>query len=136
MPPKRKPKNEEESTKEINANHEHENLLKKQKTEILNQPTDEDNSASEEEEDIPTCVYGEKCYRKNPQHFKEFRHPHLDSQGKPKKKAQSKEIESKKEPNDSEPDKKPKILANPVKLAEEHSTNKVTFILDIIFFIQ
>lgn len=26
----------------------------------------------------PWCQYGEKCYRKNPVHFKEFRHPHLD----------------------------------------------------------
>ena len=24
---------------------------------------------------LPTCPYGEKCYRKNPQHFKEYLHP-------------------------------------------------------------
>lgn len=28
-----------------------------------------------EEEDLPMCQYGEKCYRKNPLHFKQFRHP-------------------------------------------------------------
>eukprot|EP00727_Mastigamoeba_balamuthi_P013206 m51a1_g8508 putative serine threonine-protein kinase chk2 (519) ;mRNA; f:72779-74638 len=26
----------------------------------------------------PLCKYGEKCYRKNPQHLAEFRHPHLE----------------------------------------------------------
>lgn len=26
----------------------------------------------------PVCRYGESCYRKNPDHFKEFRHPWLD----------------------------------------------------------
>jgi len=26
-------------------------------------------------DDRPLCKYGEKCYRKNPSHFQEFRHP-------------------------------------------------------------
>ncbi|KAI8516100.1 hypothetical protein Bbelb_069130 [Branchiostoma belcheri] len=26
-------------------------------------------------DDLPLCPYGASCYRKNPQHFKEFRHP-------------------------------------------------------------
>eukprot|EP01114_Cavostelium_apophysatum_P013992 TRINITY_DN3508_c0_g1_i1.p1 TRINITY_DN3508_c0_g1~~TRINITY_DN3508_c0_g1_i1.p1 ORF type:complete len:541 (+),score=161.53 TRINITY_DN3508_c0_g1_i1:317-1939(+) len=30
---------------------------------------------SSSQEDLPMCQYGIKCYRKNPQHFKEFRHP-------------------------------------------------------------
>ena len=25
------------------------------------------------------CFFGEKCYRRNPQHFKEFSHPHIES---------------------------------------------------------
>jgi len=29
----------------------------------------------EEDESKPMCMYGSSCYRKNPQHFKEFRHP-------------------------------------------------------------
>eukprot|EP01102_Stenamoeba_stenopodia_P019877 TRINITY_DN7598_c0_g1_i1.p1 TRINITY_DN7598_c0_g1~~TRINITY_DN7598_c0_g1_i1.p1 ORF type:complete len:522 (+),score=113.56 TRINITY_DN7598_c0_g1_i1:345-1910(+) len=32
-----------------------------------------------EEDDRPVCQYGTKCYRKNPAHFREYRHPHLDS---------------------------------------------------------
>jgi len=32
----------------------------------------------EYKKESPVCKYGEKCYRKNPQHFKEFSHPHLD----------------------------------------------------------
>ncbi|XP_075154610.1 tyrosyl-DNA phosphodiesterase glaikit [Haematobia irritans] len=28
--------------------------------------------------DLKICPYGEKCYRRNPIHFKEFSHPHLD----------------------------------------------------------
>ena len=31
----------------------------------------------EYKKESPVCKYGEKCYRKNPQHFKEFSHPHL-----------------------------------------------------------
>lgn len=31
-----------------------------------------------EEDNRPMCKYGQKCYRKNPAHFREFRHPHLD----------------------------------------------------------
>lgn len=27
------------------------------------------------EADLPLCKYGRQCYRKNPQHFSEFRHP-------------------------------------------------------------
>ena len=43
-------------------------------------------SDEEEEEQIaptanvrPVCMYGVNCYRKNPQHFIEFAHPHLDN---------------------------------------------------------
>ena len=32
-------------------------------------------SAIEEEDGRPMCKYGEKCYRKNPQHFIEYQHP-------------------------------------------------------------
>ena len=32
-------------------------------------------------EELPMCRYGSTCYRKNPSHFKEFRHP-FDSHGK------------------------------------------------------
>ena len=27
---------------------------------------------------VPLCPYGERCYRKNPQHFKDFAHPKKD----------------------------------------------------------
>ncbi len=27
---------------------------------------------------LPVCKYGQQCFRKNPQHFKEFAHPWLD----------------------------------------------------------
>lgn len=27
----------------------------------------------------PLCMYGVNCYRKNPQHFVDFAHPHLDN---------------------------------------------------------
>lgn len=30
-------------------------------------------------DDIPPCVYGDKCYRKNPEHFKLFSHPRSSS---------------------------------------------------------
>jgi hypothetical protein len=29
----------------------------------------------ENDDDKPECIYGENCYRKNPQHFKDYRHP-------------------------------------------------------------
>lgn len=31
----------------------------------------------------PSCTYGITCYRKNPQHFRQFWHPHRDDEGKP-----------------------------------------------------
>ncbi|XP_064613659.1 uncharacterized protein LOC135477473 [Liolophura sinensis] len=34
-----------------------------------------DTSDSDSDSDLPECPYGERCYRKNPQHFKEFSHP-------------------------------------------------------------
>ena len=30
------------------------------------------------DDDLPVCRYGEKCFRKNPQHLKEFAHPWKD----------------------------------------------------------
>ncbi|KAJ3033529.1 hypothetical protein HDV00_006086 [Rhizophlyctis rosea] len=33
---------------------------------------------AESEDDRPECQYGQKCYRKNPAHFKEFAHPCSD----------------------------------------------------------
>jgi len=36
-----------------------------------------DNGSDSDTEDTrPMCKYGVKCYRKNPEHFKQFRHPH------------------------------------------------------------
>jgi len=32
-----------------------------------------------DEEDKPLCMFGEKCYRKNPQHFKDYRHPWMNN---------------------------------------------------------
>eukprot|EP01117_Protostelium_nocturnum_P012116 TRINITY_DN4441_c0_g2_i1.p1 TRINITY_DN4441_c0_g2~~TRINITY_DN4441_c0_g2_i1.p1 ORF type:complete len:465 (+),score=181.39 TRINITY_DN4441_c0_g2_i1:163-1557(+) len=45
----------------------------------------EEENESEGEEDLPVCMYGDRCYRKNPNHLKEFFHPHVDSNGNPKK---------------------------------------------------
>jgi aprataxin and PNK-like factor len=36
--------------------------------------TESDASAADDSH-LPVCLYGAKCYRKNPQHFKEFSHP-------------------------------------------------------------
>ena len=35
-------------------------------------------SSDEEEDKLPICQYGKKCFRKNPVHFAEFAHPWLD----------------------------------------------------------
>eukprot|EP00794_Sanderia_malayensis_P003741 gene3741-4263_t len=56
-------------------------------------------SAENETEDTkPLCKYGQKCYRKNPQHFREFSHPSCieneDSISQPSKKRQRLEITS------------------------------------------
>jgi len=51
-------------------------------------------------------MYGAQCYRKNPQHFKEFKHPHVDKYGKPK--APQNEKKKKKETSPS-PNSSPKI---------------------------
>ena len=32
-------------------------------------------TCSQQPDDRPLCKYGEKCYRRNPNHFQEFRHP-------------------------------------------------------------
>jgi hypothetical protein len=29
-------------------------------------------------DDLPKCMFGLKCYRRNPNHFQSFSHPHLD----------------------------------------------------------
>ena len=34
----------------------------------------EEGARTEEEDDRPECEYGTDCYRKNPQHFKQFKH--------------------------------------------------------------
>lgn len=41
--------------------------IKKQKLE---------NSQTMSEKKLETCPHGEKCYRRNPHHFKEYDHPH------------------------------------------------------------
>lgn len=49
--------------------------------------TDVDEEEEEDEEDDrPPCWYGANCYRKNPQHFKEFKHPGVDDKPKKEKK--------------------------------------------------
>src|SRR5690606_27100703 len=48
-------------------------------------PKDGNDSDSDATKDLPDCVYGEKCYRKNPLHSKQFRHPkkvRIQNQGK------------------------------------------------------
>lgn len=42
---------------------------------------DKDNNKRRTFDKVPTkiCQYGADCYRKNPNHFKELSHPHLES---------------------------------------------------------
>ncbi len=61
MPPKRKPK--EEETKD-------EPVAKKAKTDSDEEKKDEGSDSDDEKKE---CMYGGTCYRKNPQHLKEFR---------------------------------------------------------------
>jgi len=44
------------------------------------------NDSSDNDESKPICMYDEKCYRRNPEHFKEFRHPNKTAKEKKKKK--------------------------------------------------
>lgn len=85
--------------------------LRKRKTHELSQSDDEDETmkapsppktpgkakdeepapsgeASDEETSKPKCEYWEKCYRKDPNHMKEYRHPkrRLSARPKPSKK--------------------------------------------------
>jgi len=32
------------------------------------------------ENELPICMFGPTCYRKNPDHFREFRHPWLNKE--------------------------------------------------------
>jgi len=87
MPPKRKAKKEDIETEFTNNLDE---TSKKQRFEDQNLSgtiNSQENSNTidkvnatilvneEESEEKPECRYGATCYRKNPQHFKEFRHP-------------------------------------------------------------
>ena len=49
--------------------------------------SDEPGPSSSSEDDRPDCTYWEKCYRKDPNHLKQFRHP---ADGPPKKKSRPK----------------------------------------------
>jgi len=51
------------------------NLSAKRKLSPQNE--EQDKKKCKVDENKPLCQYGSKCYRKNPQHFKEFSHPHL-----------------------------------------------------------
>jgi len=102
MPPKRShaPKADEtvneNNANNVNAsNNDAESLpLKKQKVDetpqINNKNQDtpsqgSQDSSNNDDSDLPVCVYGAKCYRKNPQHFKEYRHPKVgDADSGPK----------------------------------------------------
>ena len=46
---------------------------------------------SNEEELRPMCAFGSDCYRKNPKHFVEFRHP-FEAKPKPKPRRKVKEV--------------------------------------------
>ncbi|KAL6065871.1 Poly(ADPribose) polymerase catalytic domain containing protein, variant 2 [Balamuthia mandrillaris] len=82
-----------ESSKKRKAEEEEEQKTKKKQDsdEEAHSPTEEEEEEEEEEDDDrPVCWYGSKCYRKNPQHFKEFRHPHLVPEKKQTKATSSK----------------------------------------------
>jgi len=48
------------------------------KRKLSPQNEEQDKKKSKIEENKPLCQYGAKCYRKNPQHFREYSHPHTD----------------------------------------------------------
>jgi len=55
-----------------------EDLIKRRNEEKDKDKQDKQEKAKrkrEEDEAKPTCQYGSKCYRKNPAHFEQFRHP-------------------------------------------------------------
>lgn len=104
MPPKRKPKKEDDiltelaqntsspSSSSLSDHSSQEGSLKKQKLE--DSSTSFSSSQSGDDDDgsgLPMCVYGATCYRKNPDHFKQFRHPVAVSPPKPKPASKSKE---------------------------------------------
>ena len=53
----------------------------------------EPNEIDSENDDRPECEYGVDCYRKNPQHKKEYRHT---TKPRPKRKAKDKAAKAKK----------------------------------------
>ena len=40
---------------------------------------DSDNKRKPPLDSRPKCFFGQKCYRRNPEHFKEYSHPHLEN---------------------------------------------------------
>lgn len=86
MPPKRKPvKVDDQATTTVVADptpipiqsstqDDNNQPSKKQKT-LTDSNKSDDKADSDDEDDRPGCMYGASCYRKNPDHFKQFKHP-------------------------------------------------------------
>jgi hypothetical protein len=68
-----KEKLELNKSKNINSNNNNNNSS--QEFDNYSSSIDNSNNKNEKNDQRPLCMYGEKCYRKNPQHFKQFKHP-------------------------------------------------------------
>jgi len=86
----------------------------------------EDEDAADEEEDeemelleeeLPRCQYGASCRRKNPEHFRQYRHPHVNTDMTPKVKDEEDASTSRRSPTASAKKQKPNATA--MDLAEE-----------------
>ncbi|KAL6079647.1 CUE domain containing protein [Balamuthia mandrillaris] len=44
---------------------------------------EQQSAALNRQKGLPVCKYGEKCFRRNPDHFLQFSHPHLEEQTQP-----------------------------------------------------
>jgi len=64
------------------------------------QSSDNENEDKNDNDDRPECEYGLECYRKNPQHRKEYKHCRIERQAK--RKAKEKAAKKKKAKNDDD----------------------------------
>ena len=70
------------------------------KTYCLSKGSDNENEDKNDDDDRPECEYGLECYRKNPQHRKEYKHCRIERQAK--RKAKEKVAKKKKAKNDDD----------------------------------
>jgi len=82
-------KRKKEEAKDLSETNEEAKLLSPRAVEESNNGTDEKDEdhrrilskgMTTEDDPRPLCCYGKSCYRKNPVHFREYRHPHLQEE--------------------------------------------------------